>query len=112
MPVPSLMVTDTMSDVPLMSHVNGCVKGNWRTPKLATVRLPNWRVSDEESKIVGGEVRPNGFVGWMRTSASVSGRVPAVTLRTKGTGNGDTPGQCARMPSRPNGDGATPTRSS
>ena len=63
MPLPSLIVTDTSIMLPLMSHVNGCVKGNSRTSKLPTVTLPNWRVSDKESKIVGGDVRPNGFVG-------------------------------------------------
>ena len=63
MPLPSVIVTNTPSVLPLMSHVNECVKGNCRTAKLPTVTLPNWRVSDEESKIVGGDVRPNGFVG-------------------------------------------------
>jgi hypothetical protein len=93
MPVPSVILTDTPSMPPLMSHVNGCVKENCRTSKLATVTLPNWRVSDEESKMVGGTVRPNGFVGWIRTSESTSGLVPAVMLRMKGKEKGDTEGQ-------------------
>lgn len=105
MPAPSVVVTDTSSMLPVMSHEKSRVKGNCPTAKLAIVTLPNRRVSDAESKMVGGDVRPNGFVGWKRTSESVSGDVPAVMLRMKGTEKRDTDGQCSGIPSRPKADG-------
>src|SRR5262245_15429520 len=111
MPVPSVIVTETSSMLPLISHVRSCVNGNCRTTKLGIVALPNRRVSDDESKIVGGEVRPNGLVGCTRTSASVSGRVPAVMLRMNGTEKRESDGQSGGTPSRPNADGTIATLS-
>jgi hypothetical protein len=55
----SVVLTEVCRTLPL-KHPSGNVKGNCRTAKLSIVMLPNWRVSDAESKRVGGAVERNG----------------------------------------------------
>src|SRR5262245_52561989 len=93
-PLPSVVVVDTCRmTLPVKPHPNVCTNGNVPTAKLPTVVLPNTRVSDASSKIVGGDWTRNGSVTWNCTPESVSGNAPALTVSVNGTEKGCTAGQ-------------------
>jgi len=78
-----VVLTEVCRTLPLR-HPSGNVNRNCRIAKLSIETLPNWRVSDAESKMVGGAVERNGSNNWKRTSASVTGKWPAVTFNVTG----------------------------